>query len=238
MQIHEILEFTVLPSAAILVGGLLAGVRPLSPRLGSILQHFAAGVVFAAVAAELLPELKGSGRPLAVAVGFLAGVAAVLAVKLGSDRLEARNAGLLPVGFLAAMGVDVLLDGALLGLGFVAGAREGILLTIALTLEVLFLGLSTGAMLSARGLSTARTLGLLALLALAIPAGALAGASFLSHAGGALFTAVLAFGAAALLYLVTEELLVEAHEQDATPVLGAWFFVGFLLIVLIEMTAS
>jgi len=31
---------------------------------------------------------------------------------------------------------------------------------------------------------------------------------------------VLAFGAAALLYLVVEELLVEAHETDETPLLA------------------
>lgn len=43
-------------------------------------------------------------------------------------------------------------------------------------------------------------------------------------------SAVLAFGAAALLYLVVEELLVEAHEERESVWLGAMFFLGFILI--------
>ena len=45
---------------------------------------------------------------------------------------------------------------------------------------------------------------------------------------------MLAFGAAALLYLVTEELLVEAHEVPDTPLLTAMFFVGFLALFILE----
>jgi ZIP family zinc transporter len=41
---------------------------------------------------------------------------------------------------------------------------------------------------------------------------------------------VLAFGAAALLYLAVEELLVEAHEQAETTLSAAMFFTGFLTI--------
>jgi ZIP family zinc transporter len=38
----------------------------------------------------------------------------------------------------------------------------------------------------------------------------------------------------ALLYLVTEELLVEAHEQPDTPLVASMFFVGFLALLMIE----
>lgn len=54
---------------------------------------------------------------------------------------------------------------------------------------------------------------------------------------GTTLEAVLAFGAAALLYLVTEELLVEAHEVPDTPLITASFFVGFLVLFVIEMVA-
>ena len=46
---------------------------------------------------------------------------------------------------------------------------------------------------------------------------------------------MLAFGVAALLYLVTEELLVEAHETEDTPLATATFFAGFLALLLLEM---
>ena len=49
---------------------------------------------------------------------------------------------------------------------------------------------------------------------------------------------MLAFGAAALIYLVTEELLVETHD-DHTPedaITVAFFFAGFLLLLGVEMS--
>jgi ZIP family zinc transporter len=38
----------------------------------------------------------------------------------------------------------------------------------------------------------------------------------------------------ALLFLVTEELLVEAHERPDTAFISAMFFVGFLALLTIE----
>ena len=45
---------------------------------------------------------------------------------------------------------------------------------------------------------------------------------------------VLAFGAAALLYLVTEELLVEAHETPDTNWHVIAFFAGFIILFALE----
>ena len=53
-------------------------------------------------------------------------------------------------------------------------------------------------------------------------------------AGGAM-EVVLSFGLAALLYLVTEELLREAHEERETTLATATFFAGFLAFLVIGM---
>jgi ZIP family zinc transporter len=42
------------------------------------------------------------------------------------------------------------------------------------------------------------------------------------------------FGLVALLYLVTEELLIKAHERLETPWGTAMFFVGFLSLEVID----
>ncbi len=65
--------------------------------------------------------------------------------------------------------------------------------------------------------------------------GGVVGILLLSHASGAMMEAVLAFGSAAFLYLVTEELLVEAHETTDTAFATGLFFVGFLLVLMIGM---
>ena len=50
-------------------------------------------------------------------------------------------------------------------------------------------------------------------------------------------TTFMAFGLIALLYLVTEELLVEAHETPDKPWVTALFFTGFLILLVIEEVA-
>ncbi|MBO1010896.1 MULTISPECIES: hypothetical protein [Acidovorax] len=55
---------------------------------------------------------------------------------------------------------------------------------------------------------------------------------------GQALDAVMSFSVAALLYLVTEELLTEAHEVDETPLLTSMFFVGFVALLTIEMLVS
>jgi zinc transporter, ZIP family len=61
-------------------------------------------------------------------------------------------------------------------------------------------------------------------------AGALGGWLILRHASQSVLAVILSFGAAALLYLVTEELLVETHLPQETLVSTAMFFLGFLVI--------
>jgi ZIP family zinc transporter len=65
---------------------------------------------------------------------------------------------------------------------------------------------------------------------------AVLGATVLSGLTGGAMEVVLSFGLAALLYLVTEELLREAHEEKETAIGTAMFFAGFLLFLVIGMT--
>lgn len=216
----------LVPVAAMVLGATAAMLRPPGPGLTSVLQHLAAGVVFAAAAGEILPGLKHAGAAVPILVGGTAGVAAMLAIK----QLGKRAAG--PVGLAATTGLDLLVDGLVLGIGFAAGARQGMLLGVALTLEVLFLALTLAVALRER-MSAARSVAWVAGLGLLLPLGALLGGPV-----GALpqfwRDTAFAFGLVALLYLVTEELLVEAHEQPDTPAATAAFFVGFLTLLLLE----
>lgn len=68
-------------------------------------------------------------------------------------------------------------------------------------------------------------------------AGSALGVILLGGAPGFVVTAVLAFGSVALLYLVTEELLVGVRNVPETPVHTLVLFAGFILIFAIEMLA-
>jgi zinc transporter, ZIP family len=203
----------------------------------SAVQHFAAGVLFCALSTELLPDLVHRKMPWVTLLGFTLGVIVMLMVKHFAEKFGQK--GLIqsqqPTSLIVILGLDIALDGLLIGLGFAAGQKQGLLLTIALTLEVLCLGLSGGAALQSSGASRKRVLLITLGFALTLIAGAWAGVTLLSGASDILLDAVLAFGLAALLYLVTEELLVEAHEVPETSAQTAMFFVGFILLLTIEM---
>lgn len=233
----NVLAFASIPAAAVVVGGIVAAIRPPSPAVRSGVQHIAAGVLFAALATELLPDVVHRRLPWVTLGGFALGVVAMLVLKAFTQRMEERSpvtegAGRVPRSLLLTSGADIALDGLLIGISFAASARQGLLLTVALTLEVFFLGVGAAAALGgARGRVVAATCAFAALLL----AGAGIGAYFLADVSGVVLDAVMSFGVAALLYLVTEELLTEAHEVDETPLLTSMFFVGFIALLMIEM---
>ena len=135
----------------------------------------------------------------------------------GAEAGEASGEGGVPAALLAATGVDIVVDGLMLGVGFAAGAKEGVLLTIALTMELASLGLATAATLGQSGLARGKTIAIVGGLALFFTVGAVGGGVPLQNLSGHWLAGVLAFGSAALLFLVTEELLVKAHEVPESP---------------------
>jgi ZIP family zinc transporter len=231
----KVLGYAAMPAIALLVGALLSLVRQPSAGLRSAVQHFAAGTVFSVLAVELLPDLVHRKLPWPTFIGFSLGVAFMLVLKWFGDRREAAAGERDTSGLMMAMGVDVALDGALIGLSFAAGEKQGLLLTIGLVLELFFLGVSCGTSLRNVGQTALRIGTTAAILGFAVLAGAGAGAGLLSAVTPVYIDALLAFGVAALLYLVTEELLVEAHEGPETPFQTAMFFLGFILLFMIDM---
>ena len=230
------------PVAASAAGSVVAVLRRPNQTWVSAIQHFAAGVVLAALVGEVLPDLRKEGNLAWASAGFTAGVALMLALAaLGRrrDAAAARSqsvaasgppAAQLPIGILVTVAIDLLIDGLLVGLGVTLGTTQGLILTAALTIEVLFIGLSLAVQLTSAGVGRARAAVICTAMGLATAVGAIGGAALLGGAGRPVLAGVLAFGAAALLYLAVEELLVEAHEQPETTTLAAMFFAGFLLI--------
>jgi ZIP family zinc transporter len=178
--------YALIPGVAVVFGGVLAAHYPPGPRIRSIFQHVAAGVVFAAVAGELLPEITAMHDVTGVTVGFAIGIALMLVMrKLTEPAAGPAEHDPNPKGLVITVGVDVLIDGLLVGIGFAAGAEVGVLVTVALTLEVLFLGLATAASLTRAGASQTQlvitSLGLGVLIVVSAIVGAVSWVGSLAH---------------------------------------------------------
>jgi ZIP family zinc transporter len=223
------LIYTLIPVVSVLLGATLAVLRRPGPAFVSAIQHLAAGVVFAAAAVEILPQIMHTGSVRATFVGGALGVVVMLSIKAMEKRWQGS------AGLLSAIGIDIFVDGLVLGLAFLAGAKAGLLLTIALTLEVLFLGLTVTEALAESLRSRVKVVAISGALVLLLPLGALV-ATPVAALSAPVVAGFLSFGLMALLYLVTEELLVEAHEKPVSPLIAAMFFVGFLGLLMIEET--
>jgi ZIP family zinc transporter len=233
----QVVLIAAIPVGAAFLGATIAALRPPGRVVRSSIQHFAAGVIFSVVAVELLPEVRRGHDPFEVGWTFAAGVALMLAIdevvkrfSRGGGHGDARGPS---AGQLVPIGVDLLLDGLLIGIAMTAGMKQGVLLTIALTLELFSLGLAMAVQFGTSKFAV-RVLAPTAIACLMI-VGAFLGVTLLADASVHTLAGLLSFGCAALLFLVTEELLIEAHESADTAVTTTMFFVGFLIFLLLGM---
>jgi ZIP family zinc transporter len=233
----NILTFALIPFGTAILGAAAAAFRPPNPIAHSYIQHLAAGVVFSVVAVELLPDIvREHAAWIEVAVGFSLGVVCMLALRSFSHKLE-TDGDERPLGILVGVGIDIFLDGLLISISFAAGSKAGTLLTIALALELLTLGLAVAVALGKKEKKAWKVIGGTALLFLLVILGAGLGALVLRFIPPLVMEILLSFGLAALLYLVTEELLVEAHKNPETPAATGMFFAGFLVFLLLGMVS-
>lgn len=132
-----------------------------------------------------------------------------------------------PFVFFAAVLVDSFMDGVLIGIAAAAGA--GPMMAGSLAVEMSFIGLTLATSLHGYPLRqsvTASVLGPIVLVLGAVLGGLLS--ESIKH-DPALFAGLMGFGTSALLFMVAEELLLEAHEDDAGHVwwVDLQLYVGF-----------
>lgn len=236
MNTHNFM-IMIIPALVALGGGVLAAFWTPSHSTRSLIQHFAAGVVLAALAVELLPEIEREHAPsLVLVASFALGSLFMYALKLWTMKLEhrAKTAGAvtgLSTGLMLATFIDVATDGFIIGAGFAAGGETGTILALGLSVELLFLGLA----LMSNATAGWRIVAISGALGVTVLMFSVLGSVLLSGASHAVIGGTLAFSAAALLYLVTEELLIEAHEVEETPISTLVLFGGFLAFWSIQL---
>jgi ZIP family zinc transporter len=239
-QLSVLLPYVLLATGAGILGGLAASFWSPRVRTRSAIQHFAAGAVLAAVASSVIPEVERIGTVSGILGGFVAGGLVMIGLKWLVLRFERREKGRgrLPVGLAGAAAVDTLFDGAIISAGFSSGQRLGTLLAMALAIELFFLTLSVGT--EFRRSKSTRWQGLAVTSAIAglVLVGALSASVSLRGASETTIAVVLAFGAAALIYLIAEELLVEAIQAEESLFSTAMLFAGFLVLIALKLLST
>lgn len=239
-QFSVSLPYILLATGAGILGSVIALFWSPNGNVRSAIQHFAAGAVLAAVASNVIPEVERIGTLVGILSGFAAGGLVMVVLKWLVVRFERREkrGQALPVGLAAAAAVDTFIDGVIISAGFSANQQVGVLLVIALSLELLFLTLSVGVEFREINFGTWQSLAVTGGIALLLPVGAFGAGFFLADASEATLAVVLSFGAAALIYLIAEELLVENVQAEESIFSTVTLFSGFLVLLALKLLGN
>ena len=231
------MPYVLIATGAGILGSVISLFWSPSITIRSAIQHFAAGAILAAIASNVIPEVERMGELPGIVGGFVAGGLLMVALKwliLRFERQE-KQKNKLPAGLTVAAGVDTLIDGMLISAGFSANQQLGTLLAIALALELLFLTLSVGVELRETSIQWWQTLSVTVGISSLFFVGAFGASFFLADASEATLAVMLAFGAAALIYLIAEELLVENVEAEHSIFSTVTLFSGFLALLILKL---
>jgi ZIP family zinc transporter len=231
------LPYILLASGAGILGSVIALFWSPKAKIRSAIQHFAAGAVLAAIASNVVPEVERMGTLVGIMGGFVLGGLVMIALKWVVVRFERteKQRRKAPVGLAAAAAVDTFLDGVIISAGFSVDPQLGSLLVIALALELFFLTLSVGVEFREGKVSTWQSLAIPGGIACLLTVGATVAGFLFANASQATLATVLSFGAAALIYLIAEELLVETIQAEESIVSTITLFSGFLVLLLLKL---
>lgn len=236
-QFSSTLPYILLASGAGILGSVIALFWSPGVKIRSAIQHFAAGAVLAAVASNVIPEVERMGTLMGIVGGFVAGGLLMIGLKWVVIRFEhqEKKKNKLPVGLATAAAVDTFIDGTLISAGFSANEQLGSLLAIALALELFFLTLSVGVEFREGKFQWWQSLAVTGGISILLLVGAFSAAFFLAAVSETTLAIVLAFGAAALIYLIAEELLVENIQAEKSIFSTVTLFTGFLALLALKL---
>jgi ZIP family zinc transporter len=228
-----------LPALANFAGGGLAELFRVSARALSLALHLAAGIVLAVVGLELMPEVLNASAPWLPLLAFVAGGAAFIGLdrvvgfvqgRLGGDEQQ-KGA----MGIFGGVSMDLFSDGVLIGTGTVVNPALGLLLALGQMPADLPEGFAAVASMRNAGIKRRTRLLLTAGFAVPILFGAALGYLALRGAPEVITLSVLALTGGALVAVVIEEMVSEAHEGETSQLGPIFLTAGFALFAAISV---
>ncbi|NLG52316.1 MAG: ZIP family metal transporter [Chloroflexi bacterium] len=232
----SVLILAALPAFGNLIGGLLADIIHLTERSLSVALHFAAGVIFAVVGVELMPEIL-AGEPVWVTMlAFVAGggVMVILDGLLQKVRNRLSGSGnTVPWMIFTGVAVDLFSDGILIGTSSTISLDLGLLVALGQVIADVPEGMATIATFKRREVPRKQRLLLVASFAIPVLLGATLGYWVMRGQPALLRLSVLALTAGMLLTVVNEQIVPEAHMGGEARYSALALVSGFGLFTLL-----
>jgi ZIP family zinc transporter len=211
----------ILAASSLIVGALIALVRPVATRPLGLVMAFGAGVLMSSVAYELVEEAVAVGGQLPMAAGLASGAVVYYLGDRAIDRFGAAGMGTVAGPAASGSGLAIVLGAALdgvpesvvLGLTISAGGGAGVAFLVAVFLSNLPEGIAGTAGLRAAGWTSRAIVGLWLVVVAASAISAVIGATLLAGSRGEVNAFILGFAGGAILTMLADTLIPEAFEH-------------------------
>jgi ZIP family zinc transporter len=221
--------------SSLLLGALIAFVRPIRERTLGLVMAFGAGVLISAVAYDLV----GSAFQVAEGIGIPSGLLTGVLVFFVGDLLIDRAGGAArksisgpadgqPMAIVLGAVLDGIPESLVLGLGLLNGEGLSVTLFVAVVLSNLPEAIAATVGLRAQGNSKGRILLIWTIVVLVSAFSSMAGFVLLDGAPESLIAFVQAFGAGAILTMLADTMMPEAFEHGRAAA-GLATTLGFTL---------
>jgi len=234
-EITYVLLLALLPALGNFAGGLAVELLPPSKALLNRALHAAAGVMLAVVAIAVMPEVLKHTSPWRIALMFMAGGLSYLLIDAviafwQKERAEARA-----WMAYAAVAVDLVGDGLLIGTGAALSGSLALALALGQVLADLPEGYAVVANFRDKGKTRSQRIIISASFVLPVLLAALGGYLFLREQTSAFKACSLVFIAGLYILAAVEDMIGEAHEAAEDSRWSAVsFLAGFSLFILVD----
>jgi zinc transporter, ZIP family len=217
----EAAAWGAIAASSLLIGAVIAIVRPIPEKPLGLVMAFGSGVLVSSVAFELAEEAVRIGGQGPMALGLAVGSIAFYLGDRAIDRIGGAGMGSVKgpespdSGLAIVMGaaLDGVPESIVLGLTFAGGEGVGMAFLVAVFLSNLPEGIAGTAGLLKGGWEPGRILRLWLIVVVAAAGAAFLGGSVLADVGGALHAFILGFAGGAILTMLADSLMPEAFEH-------------------------
>jgi len=223
------------------VGGLgVIGIRKINPSNLSVVLGISAGIMTSIVFLDLIPEAKEAGTMFSSILGILMGVGLIgfLDLRFPHHRFSLTKNGngrYLKMGLLLGIGIALhnIPEGLAIGSGFIVSQSMGIRLSILMAAHNIPEGFAMATALGLAGLRGRNILFYTILAGVPMGLGAFIGA-FIGTISDFALSVSLGFAAGAMLYIIFDELIPDAHVRVKGHQAIGGIIVGILLGLIIN----
>jgi ZIP family zinc transporter len=208
------LGWGAIAAASLVIGAVLALLRPWKAGLVGGVLAFGAGALISSVAFELAQEGLRVGSPASVAAGLAVGALSFFLADRAVERMGGRKGGS-SAGLPLALGslLDGIPEQAVLGIGLATGEGISVALLVAIFVSNLPEGIGSASDMRSAGKSRASVVKLWVVVAVVCALATLGGYAVADVAGGELKAGIDGFAAGALLVMLVDSMVPEAKDK-------------------------